>query len=261
MLKQYIGAMVLTAVALSNAMHILPWYVDQDIESHQKPTATNLKIMLSNVRRSNKQYDAVVSAINAESPDIVVLQEVNQRWVSQLTSLEKDYQNKIIVPKPNHFGIAIFSRYPLSGIQEVYWAHNEIPSIIAKADIEGKGVTIVATHPPPPMSVGGLTIRNKQLEAIGQTIAGLKGHAVLIGDLNVTMWSAYYKNLERISGLQNARRGFGILNTWPVRRMFPSIPIDHILVSDEVRVKDFRVLESVGSDHLPIVATLSLDEV
>ena len=74
-----------------------------------------------------------------------------------------------------------------------------------------------------------------------------------MGDLNISMWAHHYARFEEVSGLSNARRGFGVAPTWPVW-LFPGlIPIDHVLVSEQVVVTDFRTGPSIGSDHLPIV--------
>ncbi len=46
--------------------------------------------------------------------------------------------------------------------------------------------------------------------------------------------------------------------TWNARRWVPRIPIDHVVVSPEVKVIARRVGPDVGSDHLPIEATLAI---
>ena len=80
---------------------------------------------------------------------------------------------------------------------------------------------------------------------------------LLIGDLNVTMFSPHYEQIED-AGMTNARAGRGVQPTWPdwspVR-----IPIDHVLVSDEFEVCEMEVLDSFGSDHLPVLATVRMD--
>lgn len=71
------------------------------------------------------------------------------------------------------------------------------------------------------------------------------------------MWSPYYRNFERESGLINARAGHGIGATWsPIHAL--GIPIDHTLATPPAQLQNFRVLEAIGSDHRPIAAELSL---
>ena len=257
-LKQYLVAGISIILILFNGSIILPWYLAVEPKSTADQLSRDLKVVFSNVQRSNQRYADVISMVKRESADIVVLEEVNDHWISKLAPLESDYPNKILLPKENHFGIAIYSLYPLSNVQEMYTTHVDIPSVIATADIDGVNINIVATHPPPPMSPVGLAIRNAQLEALGRVIADLEGPTVLIGDLNITMWSWYYQELERQSNLRNARYGFGIGNTWPTNWYLPKIPIDHVLISDHIIVKNMQVLKSVGSDHLPIAAELSI---
>ncbi len=56
------------------------------------------------------------------------------------------------------------------------------------------------------------------------------------------MWSPYYQKLEQKTRLRNSRLGFGILPTWPAKKIgnsivfdilsrFFQIPIDHCLIS------------------------------
>ena len=72
------------------------------------------------------------------------------------------------------------------------------------------------------------------------------------------MWSSDYLAVETISGLNNARQGFGILPTWPTYMPFLMIPIDHILISEHFVINDFKVGNNIGSDHLPLIIELAL---
>ena len=84
------------------------------------------------------------------------------------------------------------------------------------------------------------------------------------------MWSPSYKDFVKKTGLRNARQGFGILPTWPTEAKFSPIkpplswliliPIDHFLISPEIKVLDIRTGANVGSDHLPLIADLVLDK-
>jgi endonuclease/exonuclease/phosphatase (EEP) superfamily protein YafD len=80
---------------------------------------------------------------------------------------------------------------------------------------------------------------------------------VLAGDLNLTMWNRGYRPLVDVAGLHNARKGHGIGPTWPA--LWPvGVPIDHVLASPDVGFRTFRVLPSIGSDHLPVAAEFSV---
>jgi endonuclease/exonuclease/phosphatase (EEP) superfamily protein YafD len=79
---------------------------------------------------------------------------------------------------------------------------------------------------------------------------------VIVGDLNVTMWSPYYqKMMDLAPKIYNVRQGFGVTPTWPSSN-FTKIPIDHCFLSRDLMAKDFKILESNGSDHLPMVVEI-----
>lgn len=88
----------------------------------------------------------------------------------------------------------------------------------------------------------------------------------MVGDLNITMWSPYYKRFARQTGLRNARQGFGILPSWPTKETYSqispalslllAIPIDHCLISPEIKVLNIRTGPNVGSDHRPVITDL-----
>jgi endonuclease/exonuclease/phosphatase (EEP) superfamily protein YafD len=76
---------------------------------------------------------------------------------------------------------------------------------------------------------------------------------VVAGDFNLTMWNRHYRPLADVAGLHNAREGHGIAATWPAGWPL-GVPIDHVLGSADVQLRNFRVLRAIGSDHRPIAA-------
>ena len=119
--------------------------------------------------------------------------------------------------------------------------------------IDTKTVHLVAPHPT--NLLYSFDERNSQLAAVA---AYAQTAPIIAGDLNVTMWSYWYKQIEQ-TGLENARRGRGILASWDSPIPLVRLPIDHVLVSAEMKVGSAELLPSTGSDHRPLFVTLTLD--
>ena len=124
--------------------------------------------------------------------------------------------------------------------------------------------TFIACHTYPPMYFGeqDFRLRNQHLlQGLGDEVGPLAGPLVVMGDLNVDMWSVFYKEMIRRSGMQNARRGYGVFPSQiPIVGVacqgMVGPPIDQCLVKGPLRVTSFRTGPHLGSDHLPILVEL-----
>jgi endonuclease/exonuclease/phosphatase (EEP) superfamily protein YafD len=160
-------------------------------------------------------------------------------------------------PRADRFGIAVLSRLPLadSRIEELA---DGPPVVLADLPRGAQGCLLVAAHPPAPIAADWSARRDAQLAAIGDLAATESRPVIVAGDLNTTPWSHGFRQLVRLRGLQDSAVGRGLQPTWNARQFVPRIPIDHVVVSPEVRVVSRRVGPDVGSDHLPVEATLAI---
>jgi endonuclease/exonuclease/phosphatase (EEP) superfamily protein YafD len=253
------------------ATEIVPWHIPNSPISIN--TAANLRILSTNINIQNKNYPKVLSLIRKEKPDIAVIIETDDAWIKQLNSLSDILPYSIYDENLyNFFGIAVYSKIPLNNASINVFGVPKNPSILANITINRQVVSLIATHPPPPKP-NLFKSRNKQLDEISQYAKSLSNPVVIVGDFNITMWSQYYKRFVSNTGLKNARQGFGILPTWPKKTIYRpysripsfllwllSIPIDHCLVSPEIKVANIRTAANVASDHLPIVIDLVIPE-
>ena len=239
-------------------VEVMPWYVPSAIA----PQSHNLRILLSNLYVRNQNPDKILALIEAEKPDIAVFQERDGHWLQSLEPLKTQMPYVFEAPKD----IAVFSRIPLENPTLFGSAKQDL--ISATITVNGRKTRLVTTHPLPPLP-SLAAFRNAELQQVTDYIQKQKAPIVLIGDLNTTMWSPYYKRLKSKTGLKNTRQGYGTLPTWPAPTQFASthpvlaslkpllwIPIDHALVSPEIQVRDTRVGANIDSDHLPFIVDL-----
>lgn len=242
-------------------VEILPWYFPPSASLTTAPQS-NLRIVLSNVYYSNQNPEKFLNLVTNEQPDLVVIQEKTPQWITWSSPLKT--QLPFFFEAPDD--IAIFSRIPLEN-PTIFGGTNQ-SSMGVTLTVNHQKIVIVATHPPPPKPAL-VESRNAEIEGVVNYVSQQKTPVILVGDLNTTMWSPYYKQLEQKTGLLNARRGFGILPTWPVSTPYFRrssilaffkplllIPIDHCLVSSEIKVRSLRSGTNIDSDHLPLIADL-----
>lgn len=253
-LRQPAFAVAMLLVTVLNASLVLPWYLGVREES----SGTALTVMLANLLSRNSDHDRLFDMLESEQPDVVVFQEVSSEWLTALAELQSRYPYSYAEAREGNFGIALFSRVPFASVTHVDSPPFSYPSIIAKLRVGESLLNVIATHPTIPVSGTVYKARNQQLESLHEFLEGLDGSTVLIGDLNTTMWELNYRALEGRAGLRNARRGYGVVPTWPTNMPFAMIPIDHVLVSDDIGVSDVHTSARIGSDHLPLVVTITL---
>ena len=98
----------------------------------------------------------------------------------------------------------------------------------------------------------GRRARGKQLDFISELVQDRK-HVVVVGDMNASCESSEVRNFVSGTGLQEAACDQATFPSWrPVRR------IDHILVSDALKVVKAQVVDYPLSDHLPISVELEM---
>ncbi len=215
-------------------------------------------------------YD-VTAAIASLDADVVALQEVwrpkHAVGAHEVAAAELGYEvvdlalprahNKTSPPPVRErdgmtgtwWGVAVLARHPIRADGEL-----EFPSIALDAAERRALVAEITTPWQSTLRVitPHLTYRlwgsRRHLRSLAhQAAPASRSECVVLGDFN--MWGPVVARM--IPGWQRPVRG----RTWPARR--PHSQIDHILVSQPLRVVDAAVMPSVGSDHRPIRVTVA----
>jgi endonuclease/exonuclease/phosphatase (EEP) superfamily protein YafD len=260
------GLLCITTILIA----IIPWYI-HPVEAGSTPDA-QVQIFLINVNQRNKNYAKVISYVRKVNPDIAVFDEIDDAWIEHLNSLREILPYSVENVNPAQLGITVYSKQPLQNVKVDWFGTVDSPTILSDFDINGQAIHLIAAHPLPPFKPNYFQSRNKQLDEISEYVQQLKTPVVIVGDLNTTMWSPYYKRFVSETGLINARRGFGILPSWPAKssakssisrvpaplKPLLSIPIDHCLTSPEIQVLNIKIGSNVDSDHLPVITDIAI---
>jgi endonuclease/exonuclease/phosphatase (EEP) superfamily protein YafD len=242
--------------AVLNAIYLGPYLRPA---SHVDADGPRLRLLHANVFKDNRDYKAVFDLVSKTNADLVVLQEVTHEWDNQIEVLKQLYPYTQSVPGPEGSGMAVLSRFPFQDEQVLHLDDSTHIAILVRVTVEGRPVTLLSLHPTTPITPKKFANRNRQFVEAAKLLKATKGSKILVGDLNMSMWSPYFRTLVEKSGLRDVRVGFGLLTSWPMPLPpFLRLPIDHCLVSGDVTVKDVQIGDAVSSDHRPLIVDLVL---
>ena len=224
--------------------------------------SNRIALLTTNVLQKNRDVHRLIEIIREADPDLILTVEVDQWWTERLSEgLTARYPNKISYPLSNGYGLALFSRLELiePGVQFIL--DDAIPSIKTGVRLRsGSMVEIYGVHPRPPSVLQDTTERDIELVRVATKIKERGTPAIVLGDLNDVAWSPTKAMFMKTGGLLDPRRGRGFYNTYPARWPGLRYPLDYIFSTSHFKICSMRVLPSFGSDHLPLIAELSLDD-
>lgn len=224
-----------------------------------------VKVALINVLESNEEKAKVRAFLKETDADVVVLQEVTERWARDLKVFGAAYQKSIQETREDSMGIWVLSKLPTVGEENspvVRYEPAGVPSVLVDLDVGGKQpLRLLATHPVPPMGKKASADRNAQLSWCADMAVDAKTVPfAVVGDLNVTPFSPKFKKLLSDGKLTDHRVGWGkgVPETWLPGETMLGLALDHVLIRGGLRVKEWSIGPHVGSDHRPVVVTLEV---
>ncbi|TNE85076.1 MAG: hypothetical protein EP330_27115 [Deltaproteobacteria bacterium] len=245
-------------VAVPSALIALGLVVPGTLPRTAPDGEADLRLVSANLLMVNPEPHDLLAELLAEDADILALQEVSPGWGALLDEVE-GYPYRLVLPQEGSFGIAVLSRVPLEA--EVLDLGG-VPLIRAHTHIGARPLTVYAVHTLPPRSPEYTAIWHAQMAMLAAQAASTEGAVLFAGDLNATRHHPSYQRLLD-AGLADAhgQRGRAAAATWP-NGVFPlpTLRLDHVLVSDEIRVHHVHEGRGTGSDHRPVVVELGVGD-
>lgn len=249
---------LLGAAFILNMVTLAP-YIDRNTPA--ATAAKSFKVLQVNTLYLNKNTKPLQALIEKEAPDIITAVEVNDTFADMLKTLAGVYPYQSTLPQNrNARGLAVLSKIPLEDKSIILFSETHVPAQAFSVLIDGRMVDFLSLHPFTPIRT--LDKRDADLRAAAKNYAAPhRNPLVITGDFNATPWSPIMKQFTATTGLRHARENHGLLPSWPVWLPFSflRIPIDHIFVSPEIKVLDYRLGDDIGSDHLPTIGVFKLE--
>ncbi|MFC5270470.1 endonuclease/exonuclease/phosphatase family protein [Adhaeribacter terreus] len=255
---------VLLAVAFINEMlHVYryTWLAPvQALRSKIKAPKNSFSFMISNVRMSNKRYDKFLKIVHENDPDILLINEPNQRWADAISRLNRVYAYSIKKPLENTYGMILYSKFKITEYEIRYLIEDEIPSFYCIIELPtGKKFDLFTVHPQPPNFDKHTDKREAELLIVAKKAKETPYASIVAGDLNDVAWSYTTRLFRRISGLLDPRIGRGFYNTYNAFVPFFRYSLDHIFYDPAFRLIRMKRLPFFGSDHFPILVRLNYE--
>lgn len=255
---------VLLAVCVIQFWFILPFTRLWRSQSRQYEAAVDgqgvgLRILACNVKMSNRRYGELAATVEANRPDLLVLMEVDERWLAELHGLLAGYPHLVRKPQDNAYGLLLASIFPLSDTVVEDLLTDGVPSIVTTVEPQGGNrFRLYVIHPEPPVPHRGSAGRDGETALAALKVRQEELPVIVTGDLNDVAWSRTTERFRRISRLLDPRVGRTIFSTFDARIPLVRWPLDHLFHSPEFRLKAMRRLPPCGSDHFPVLFDLVL---
>lgn len=216
-------------------------------------------ILSTNVLMTNRRFGSLLDRINKHKPDIIVTLETNAWWEDKLRPIEPSYPYTVKCPLENLYGMHVYSKLELQNAEIKYLVEENKPSIHACVKLGNTAVRLHFLHPAPPSPTENdtSTERDVELLVLARSLSDTNEPVIVAGDLNDVAWSRTTRTFRKISGLLDPRVGRGTFNTFHAKYWFLRWPLDHLFHSKHFTFVNMKRLESIGSDHFPLLTTLA----
>jgi endonuclease/exonuclease/phosphatase (EEP) superfamily protein YafD len=256
-LRQWIVALAALAGLAVSVVPMVP-YISHDVGGTASATTNDptFRLLSFNVWFRNPDMATTAAYIEQSQADAVVLLELTPPQAERLRPLLPSYPHYYI--EPSRMGAAVFTKWPVLAAESMPLAKDGAIAARVRIDWLGTPMTVLGVHLNWPLGPRNSKFRNEELAGVVAFSQAQSEPLIVAGDFNLTPWSEYFKDALEDSGLHDSALGFGLARSWPAQFAPLGIRIDHCLISSEWQSKRVAIAASLGSDHLPLVADLTL---
>ncbi len=255
-------ATVLVAVIAYQSVQIFPYtpLARLEIAITTAPSSSEEISLLSvNVLMENTRHSDLIAIIERQDPDVLLLMETDDTWHAALAETLWQYPTIKQHIAGDHYGLIFATRLPTSQVELLWPLADDTPAVRAVlASPSGIDFNFIGLHPRPPVPGNTTAVRDKQIKDAALMTQSSERPTIVMGNFNDVAWSWTTKRFKRYGNLLEPRVGRGMISSFHADYPFMRLPIDQLFMTKDVGLVSFRRLESFGSDHFPITATVFL---
>ncbi len=250
------GVLLLVLVGLSLGQGGLIIYRQQESRAafDGRTPVASMRLLSFNVLSSNPRGAEIVDYMAKTGADVVFTMESNA-IVPQLDRIATLLPYRAgCSPDGRECDTMLFSRTPLTDVRVIPLnPFRRFRLIIARTEIRGQAVTLVATHLSKPYFDEASFV---ELWQIARALRSISGPVILAGDFNAAAWSQAVAEFVAASDLLPPPV---YPPTWPVKFGGLGVPIDNVFTRGEARIEAIQSTpDALGSNHRGLLAVISL---
>lgn len=233
----------------------------------------DFRVVTLNVSDRNQNASAIIGFLKREDPDVIVLQEAREALVNRLRASLAAYPTFATCGEEPYCGVVVIAKAEATLLDGGMWVGAPAPAAGLQTqplryaaamvqwtdDGKTRQIPLLAVHV---YRNGFVGPAEYQLAALAEKVNAAPGSsaAILAGDFNTASWSVALRDFDHSVAVQRLTH---LILTWPARlNVGGPVSTPTILAIDQIYAgADWGVVQiergpDVGSDHLPIIATL-----
>lgn len=220
----------------------------------------DVTLVAANVLMENHDYDRLRLLADHVDPDVLLLMETDDAWVSAMEPLLARYTTVLREPRGNYYGMVFATRLKAIEAKIVYLTVDDTPSVFAELETaDGAPFRFVGLHPQPPIPGVDSDERDAQILYAARFARKSGIPLVAMGDFNDAAWSDTAQTFKTLGRYLDPRVGRGLFASFSANSWLLRCPIDQIYATEDVAMVSLRLGPHVGSDHYPVIAQVRID--
>ena len=252
------AAVVFLLAAVVNAVLIVPLWISQQPKARVED---NLRVVTFDVEGNTDNRDEILSWLGSVGARIIFLQGTDAGWATDISAAGLPY--RILVAPDVSSGTTVLAR---ADVDATIAPDGDVaPYVEIVTTLGGATLTLIGVDTEIPRSSGGADARLELFSVVADRVAAVETRVAVVGNLSTTRWSHAYRVLASDPPLRASEDGAGYWATWnvfpsfdiPVIQRIIGLPLDHVLLSEDLTTTARTVGPDLGPNHRGVVVDIA----